>query len=186
MSSPKWPESKTIEDNETLGRERENLQRAVLNVSNINDPFCFLDNIMMSAARYTDLMVRSTHCIAQPTDIAKQWLYHLAHFWFSPKNKALRIMITETFQWWISSHPDGHHRSNDSLEIPPGPRERYTRKVMRIGSITIVRNNQVHNYNTRKSTLLHTLLFIPLCRTEIRQFSVNYQGPLFFKGYAIL
>ena len=36
--------------------------------------------------------------------------------------------------------------------------------------------NQIHNYNTRKSSTLS----VPYCRTNTRLFSVNYQGPKFF------
>ena len=37
---------------------------------------------------------------------------------------------------------------------------------------------QVHNYNTRNSNLL----FVPFCRTKIRQFSVIYQGVKLFNS----
>ena len=36
--------------------------------------------------------------------------------------------------------------------------------------------NQVHNYNTRNSKLY----FVPFCRTNIKQFSVVYQGVKLF------
>ena len=35
---------------------------------------------------------------------------------------------------------------------------------------------QVHNYNKRNASAF----YVPYCRTNIRQFSVNYQGPKFF------
>ncbi len=37
-------------------------------------------------------------------------------------------------------------------------------------------NYQVHSYNTRSAMAIRT----PLCRTNIRQFSVRFQGPKFF------
>jgi hypothetical protein len=39
--------------------------------------------------------------------------------------------------------------------------------------------NQVHNYYTRNSKLY----FLPFCRTNIRQFSISYQGVKFFKSH---
>jgi hypothetical protein len=36
--------------------------------------------------------------------------------------------------------------------------------------------SQIHNYNTRNAETFYALQ----CRTNIRQFSVNYQGPKFF------
>ena len=36
--------------------------------------------------------------------------------------------------------------------------------------------NEVHGYNTRGAKLY----CLPLCRTNIRQFSIKYQGPNFF------
>ena len=39
-------------------------------------------------------------------------------------------------------------------------------------------NNQIHNYNTRHANSFR----LPLCRTNIRQFSVFYQGPKFFNS----
>jgi hypothetical protein len=38
--------------------------------------------------------------------------------------------------------------------------------------------NQVHNYYTRNSKLY----FLPFCRTNIRQFSINYHGVKFFNS----
>ena len=38
--------------------------------------------------------------------------------------------------------------------------------------------NQVHNYNTRNSKLY----FVPFCRTNIKQFSVVYQGVKLFNS----
>ena len=43
-------------------------------------------------------------------------------------------------------------------------------------SRSILRTNQVHGYNTRSSNKF----YIPFCRTNIRKFSVFYQGPVFF------
>ena len=39
-------------------------------------------------------------------------------------------------------------------------------------------NNQIHNYNTRHANSFR----LPLCRTNIRQLSVFYQGPKFFNS----
>jgi hypothetical protein len=36
--------------------------------------------------------------------------------------------------------------------------------------------SSVHGYYTRSSNLL----YVPFCRTKLRQFSASYQGPLFF------
>ena len=41
-----------------------------------------------------------------------------------------------------------------------------------------LRNNQIHSYNTRNACSFH----LPLCRTNIRKFSVVYQGPKFFNS----
>jgi hypothetical protein len=43
---------------------------------------------------------------------------------------------------------------------------------------SFIRTNQVHNYNTRASRLF----YVPSCRTHIRKFSVNYQGPCFYNS----
>ena len=43
---------------------------------------------------------------------------------------------------------------------------------------SILRVNQVHGYNLRSSGLL----YVPFCRTKLRQFSVIYQGPTFFNA----
>ena len=40
------------------------------------------------------------------------------------------------------------------------------------------RNNQIHSYNTRYANSFR----LPLCRTNIRQFSVFYKGPKFFNS----
>ena len=40
--------------------------------------------------------------------------------------------------------------------------------------------NQVHNYNTRNSKLY----FVPFCRTNIKQFSVVYQGVKLFNSFS--
>ena len=40
----------------------------------------------------------------------------------------------------------------------------------------LLRTNQVHSYNTRGSNQY----YIPFCRTNIRKFSIIYQGPVFF------
>ena len=40
----------------------------------------------------------------------------------------------------------------------------------------LLRTYQVHSYNTRGSNKF----FIPFCRTNIRKFSIIYQGPVFF------
>ena len=42
-----------------------------------------------------------------------------------------------------------------------------------------LRINEVHNYNTRRS---RPLFYVPFCRTKIRQFSVIYQGLVFFNS----
>ena len=42
-------------------------------------------------------------------------------------------------------------------------------------------NYQVHSYNTRSAMAIRT----PLCRTNIRQFSVRFQGPKFFNSLPI-
>ena len=39
-------------------------------------------------------------------------------------------------------------------------------------------NNQIHRYNTRHANSFR----LPLCRTNIRQFSVFFQGPKFFNS----
>ena len=41
-----------------------------------------------------------------------------------------------------------------------------------------IRTNQVHDYNTRASRLF----YVSSCRTNIRKFSVNYQGPCFYNS----
>ena len=41
-----------------------------------------------------------------------------------------------------------------------------------------LRNNQIHSYNTRKAHSFN----LPLCRTNIRKFSIFYQGPNFFNS----
>ena len=43
-------------------------------------------------------------------------------------------------------------------------------------SRSMLRSDQVHGYNTRSSNKF----YIPFCRTNIRKFSVFYQGPVFF------
>ena len=40
----------------------------------------------------------------------------------------------------------------------------------------LLRTNQVHTYETQGSSLF----YVPFCRTNIRQFSIHYQGPAFF------
>ena len=45
-------------------------------------------------------------------------------------------------------------------------------------SNTFLRRNQVHNYDTRNASSFH----VPKCRTNIRRFSFQYQGPLFFNS----
>jgi hypothetical protein len=43
----------------------------------------------------------------------------------------------------------------------------------------IQRNNyQIHSYNTRNARAIR----IPLCRTNIRQFAIRFQGPKFFNS----
>ena len=42
-----------------------------------------------------------------------------------------------------------------------------------------LRNNQIHSYNSRNACSL------PLCRTNIRKFSVVYQGPIFFNSLTL-
>ena len=42
----------------------------------------------------------------------------------------------------------------------------------------IQQNNQIHSYNTRNATSIRT----PLCRTNIRQFAIRFQGPKFFNS----
>jgi hypothetical protein len=43
---------------------------------------------------------------------------------------------------------------------------------------SFIKTNQVHNYNTRASSLF----YVPSCRTNIRKFSANYQGPCFYNS----
>ena len=43
---------------------------------------------------------------------------------------------------------------------------------------TFLRRNQVHDYDTRNASSFH----FPKCRTNIRRFSFQYQGPLFFNS----
>jgi hypothetical protein len=43
---------------------------------------------------------------------------------------------------------------------------------------SFIRTNQVHNYSTRASRLF----YVPSCRTNIRKFSANYQGPCFYNS----
>ena len=38
--------------------------------------------------------------------------------------------------------------------------------------------SQIHSYNTRNSNLF----YIPYCRTNLRKFSIRFQGPTFFKS----
>ena len=45
-------------------------------------------------------------------------------------------------------------------------------------SNAFLRRNQVHNYDTRNASSFH----VPKCRTNIRRFSFQYQGPLFFNS----
>ena len=40
------------------------------------------------------------------------------------------------------------------------------------------KNDQIHTFNTRNSSKYH----VPSCRTNIRQFSVRFQGPKFFNS----
>jgi hypothetical protein len=39
-------------------------------------------------------------------------------------------------------------------------------------------NNQTHSYNTRNARAIR----MPLCRTNIRQFAIRFQGPKFFNS----
>ena len=39
-------------------------------------------------------------------------------------------------------------------------------------------NNGIHSYNTRHASFFR----LPLCRTNIRQFSISFQGPKFFNS----
>ena len=41
-----------------------------------------------------------------------------------------------------------------------------------------IRNNQIHSYNTKHANSFR----LPLCRTNIRQFSVFYKGPKIFNS----
>ena len=43
---------------------------------------------------------------------------------------------------------------------------------------SFLQRNQVHGYDTRNASSFH----IPKCRTNIRRFSFQYQGPLFFNS----
>ena len=43
------------------------------------------------------------------------------------------------------------------------------------------RNNQINGHNTRHTNSFH----LPLCRTNIRQFSVFYQGPKLYNSLSI-
>ena len=43
---------------------------------------------------------------------------------------------------------------------------------------TFLRRNQAHGYDTRKASSFH----VPKCRTNIKRFSFQYQGPLFFNS----
>ena len=45
-------------------------------------------------------------------------------------------------------------------------------------SNTFLRRNQVHDYDTRNASSFH----VPKCTTNIRHFSFQYQGPLFFNS----
>ena len=45
---------------------------------------------------------------------------------------------------------------------------------------TFLRRNQVHDYDTRNASSFH----VPKCRTNIRRFSFQYQGPLFFNSHS--
>ena len=49
-------------------------------------------------------------------------------------------------------------------------------------SRSILRTNQVHCYNTRSSNRF----YIPFCFSNIRKFSIFYQGPVFFKLNAFI
>ena len=40
------------------------------------------------------------------------------------------------------------------------------------------RINEIHNYNTRRGREFYLIK----CRTNLRQFSINYQGPLFYNS----
>ena len=46
-------------------------------------------------------------------------------------------------------------------------------------SNVILHTNQIHGYNTRSSNRF----CIPFCRTNMRKFSVFYQGPVFFNKF---
>ena len=39
-------------------------------------------------------------------------------------------------------------------------------------------NSEIHSFNTRNSFKYH----VPLCRTNIRKFTVRFQGPKFFNS----
>jgi hypothetical protein len=41
-----------------------------------------------------------------------------------------------------------------------------------------LKNDQIHTFNTRNSSKY----YVPSCRTNIRQFSVRFQGPKFFNS----
>ena len=43
-------------------------------------------------------------------------------------------------------------------------------------SNVFLRTNQIHSYNTRGSNQF----YIPFCGTNVRKFSIIYQGPVFF------
>ena len=41
-----------------------------------------------------------------------------------------------------------------------------------------LRINEIHEYSTRRAGEFD----VPTCRTRLRQFSINYQGPLFYNA----
>jgi hypothetical protein len=43
------------------------------------------------------------------------------------------------------------------------------------------RINEIHEYDTRRAGEF----YVPTCRTRLRQFSINYQGPLFYNALSL-
>ena len=86
------------------------------------------------------------------------------------------LLVAFFFRWWtctwtfinisnkMSSHSIGLQNFNNNNLLPPS----FTNFLLR--------TNQVHSYNTRGSNKF----YIPFCQTNIRKFSIIYQGPVLF------
>ena len=69
-------------------------------------------------------------------------------------------------------------RSNQLAEIGKIMFQHKTGLLPDVFNDTFLRRNQVHGYDTRNANSFH----VPKSRTNIRLFSFQYQGPLFFNS----